>query len=47
LLAEITPLAVRAVLEALSTTRASRLRTEREQLIEAWGLPSRNPTQPE
>jgi hypothetical protein len=38
LLAEITPLAVRAVLDALSAARASRLEIERAKLIEAWGL---------
>jgi hypothetical protein len=39
LLAEIMPLAVRAVLEALSIARTSRLQAERARLIEAWGLP--------
>jgi hypothetical protein len=38
LLAEIMPLAVRAVLEALSIARTSRLQAERARLIEAWGL---------
>jgi hypothetical protein len=38
LLVEILPLAVRAVLEALSTAQASRLQAERARLIEAWGL---------
>ena len=46
LLVEIAPLAVRAVLEALSTARASRLQTERAQLVEAWGLHSPAPTEP-
>jgi hypothetical protein len=38
LLAEIMPIAVRAVLEALSIARAARLRSERAKLVEAWGL---------
>ena len=38
LLAEITPIAVRAALEALSIARAARLRAERARLVEAWGL---------
>ena len=38
LLAEGVPIAVRAALEALSITRASRLRSERAGLAEAWGL---------
>jgi hypothetical protein len=38
LLAEITPLAVRAALEALSIARTSRLEAERARLTEAWGL---------
>jgi hypothetical protein len=40
LLAEAVPIAVRAALEALSITRASRLRSERAGLVEAWGLES-------
>lgn len=38
LLAEVLPIAVRAVLEALSIARAARLRSERARLVEAWGL---------
>ena len=38
LLAEITPIAVRAVLEALGLARAARLRAERARLAETWGL---------
>jgi hypothetical protein len=38
LLAEGTPLIVRAVLEAMSLTRTTRLQAERSRLIEAWGL---------
>ena len=38
LLAEATPIAVRAALEALSAVRAGRLRAERTGLVEAWGL---------
>ena len=38
LLAEITPLAVRIILEAVSATHISRLQTERTRLIEGWGL---------
>ena len=37
LLAEMTPIAVRAGLEALGIARAARLRTERARLVEAWG----------
>jgi hypothetical protein len=37
LLAEVTPIAVRAALEGLSIARAARLRAERAKLIEAWG----------
>ena len=37
LLAEITPIAVRAVLEALGMARAARLRAERANLVETWG----------
>jgi len=40
LLAEAVPIAVRAALEALSMPRASRLRSERVELVEAWGLES-------
>jgi hypothetical protein len=45
LLAEISPLAVRAVLEALSSARVSKLQTERARLVEAWRLPA--PTEPQ
>ena len=38
LLAEVLPIAVRAVLETLSIARAGRLRAERAKLVEAWGL---------
>jgi hypothetical protein len=38
LLAEICPILVRAVLEALSLSRAARLRAERTRLAEDWGL---------
>ena len=38
LLAEATPIAVRAALEALSTARTARLRAQRTGLVEAWGL---------
>ena len=38
LLAEATPMAVRAALEALSIARAARLRAERARLLEIWGL---------
>jgi hypothetical protein len=38
LLAEITPIAVRAILEALSIARSARLRAERVRLVEAWGF---------
>jgi hypothetical protein len=38
LLAEIIPVAVRAALEALSISRAARLRAARAALIEEWGL---------
>jgi hypothetical protein len=40
LLAEVTPVAVRTGLEALSIARAARLRAERARLVEAWGLES-------
>ncbi len=38
LLIEVTPIAVRTGLEALSMARAARLRAERARLVEAWGL---------
>jgi hypothetical protein len=38
LLSEVAPIAVRATLEALSVSRAARLRALRAQLTEAWGL---------
>jgi hypothetical protein len=38
LLAEITPIAVRAALEGLGIARAARLRAERAKLVEIWGL---------
>ena len=38
LLAEVMPIAVRATLEALSLSRAARLRAERARLMEEWGL---------
>ena len=38
LLAEIAPLGVRAALEAISLTRAARLRAARVQLMEEWGF---------
>jgi len=38
LLAEITPIAVRAALEGLGIARAARLRAERAKLVETWGL---------
>jgi hypothetical protein len=37
LLAEVTPVAVRAALEALAITRAARLRAEKSKLTAAWG----------
>jgi hypothetical protein len=40
LLAEGLPIAVRATLEALSIARTARLRSERNGLVEAWGLES-------
>jgi hypothetical protein len=43
LLAEIAPIAVRAVLEAISLARAAQLRTARERLTEEWGLPPPDP----
>jgi hypothetical protein len=39
LLAEIAPIAVRAVLEGSSLARAGKLRAARERLTEEWGLP--------
>lgn len=38
LLAEIVPIGVRAVLEALTMSRAARLRAARAHLVEAWGF---------
>jgi hypothetical protein len=38
LLAEVTPIAVRVVLDALSISRAARLRAARARLAEEWGL---------
>lgn len=38
LLAELSPFAVRAVLEALSLARAAQLRATRDRLAEEWGL---------
>jgi len=38
LLAEVTPIAVRAVLETAGIARAARLRAERARLAETWGL---------
>ena len=38
LLAEVAPIAVRAILEALSLARGARLRAERAKLVESWGL---------
>lgn len=38
LLAEITPIMVRAALEGMGLARAARLRAERARLVEAWGL---------
>ena len=38
LLAEITPVIIRATLEALSMARSTRLRAERAKLVEAWEL---------
>ena len=38
LLAELTPLAVRAVLETLAITRTARLQADRDRLVEDWGL---------
>jgi hypothetical protein len=38
LLAELSPIVAKAVLEALSLTRAARLRADRARLAEAWGL---------
>lgn len=41
LLAQLTPIAVRTALEALSLARAVRLRGERSKLVEAWGFDER------
>jgi hypothetical protein len=41
LLAQLTPIAVRTALEALSIARAVRLRAERAKLVEAWGFEER------
>jgi hypothetical protein len=41
LLAQLTPVAVRTALEALSLARAVRLRGERSKLVEAWGFDER------
>jgi len=38
LLAQILPIVVRAVLEALSIARSVRLRAERARLLSDWGL---------
>lgn len=38
LLAEVAPIVVRAILEALSLARGARLRAERAKLVESWGL---------
>ena len=38
LLAELSPIGVRAVLEALSLTRAAKLRSARARLVEEWGF---------
>jgi hypothetical protein len=38
LLAEIAPVAVRAVLEGMTISRAARLRAERARLVEEWGF---------
>jgi hypothetical protein len=38
LLAELVPIAVRVVLEAMSLSEAARLRAARAALVEAWGL---------
>jgi hypothetical protein len=38
LLAEVMPIAVRAVLETLGIARTARLRAERARLVETWGL---------
>jgi hypothetical protein len=38
LLAELSPFAVRAALEALSLSRAAQLRATRDRLAEEWGL---------
>lgn len=38
LLAELAPLVTRLVLDSMARSRAARLRTEREALVEAWGF---------
>ena len=38
LLAELSPIGVRAVLEALSRTRAAKLRAARARLVDEWGF---------
>ena len=40
LLAEIAPIGVRAVLEAVTLARAARLRAVRARLVEEWGFES-------
>jgi hypothetical protein len=44
IISELTPIGVRAVLEAGTMTRAARLRSQRGKLAEEWGLPP--PEQP-
>ena len=46
LLAEMTPLAVRVVLEALSLSQAARLRARRAAVAEEWGLEPGNQPPP-
>jgi hypothetical protein len=43
LLAELAPIGVRVVLEAISRSQAARLRAARAALAEEWGLASRTP----
>jgi len=38
LLAELSPIGVRAALEALSLTRAAKLRSARARLVDEWGF---------
>ena len=45
LLAEIVPIGVRAMLEAMTISRAARLRAARARLVEEWGLESPDPGQ--